>query len=63
MDNSTRAHDLASPTDLLQRNAALKARLRNVVNVDGLGVLGKRFNGSGTSKSGRVVKPSKRLKG
>jgi hypothetical protein len=72
-----RAEDLfnldSTAEDQLQKEArrdtaaavmVLKGKIRGeAVNVDGLGVLGKRFNGSGTSKLGRVIKPSKRLKG
>jgi hypothetical protein len=42
----------------------LKAKIREeAVNIDRLSILSKRFNSSGTSKSERVIKPSKRLKG
>jgi hypothetical protein len=40
-----------------------KARLRNITNINKLGILSKRFNGLGTSKLRRVIKPLKRLKG
>jgi len=42
----------------------LKGKIRGeAVNVDGLSILGKRFNRSGTLKLRRVIKPLKRLKG
>jgi hypothetical protein len=40
-----------------------KARLGNVVNLNGLGAVAKRFTGMESSRSGRSIVPSKRLRG
>jgi hypothetical protein len=40
-----------------------KARLRNIVNLDRLGVVAKRFTGIESLRLGRSIVPSKRLRG